>query len=78
MPPFRRRFIATASLSVGLAVYALPGANAPATQRTGPWLGETPPTPDAPARPFAPGFVSTGLFTRDLAASPDGKRSTSL
>lgn len=37
----------------------------------GPWLGQTPPVTGA--RLFAPGFVSTGLYTRDLAMTPDGK-----
>ena len=37
----------------------------------GPWLGQTPPGTEA--RLFAPGFVSTGLYTRDLAMTPDGK-----
>jgi hypothetical protein len=37
---------------------------------TGPWLGQTPPglTPEI----FAPGIVSTGLYTRDIAISKDG------
>jgi hypothetical protein len=38
--------------------------------RTGDWLGETPPG-DEPVI-FAPGFLSTGLYDRDLAATPDG------
>jgi hypothetical protein len=37
----------------------------------GPYLGQTPPG-DEP-RPFAPGIVSCGLFTRDIAWTPDGK-----
>jgi hypothetical protein len=37
---------------------------------TGPYLGQTPPgdTPEL----FAPGIVTTGLFTRDVAMTPDG------
>jgi hypothetical protein len=38
---------------------------------TGPYLGQTPPG-DEPAL-FAPGIVSTALFTRDIALTPDGK-----
>ncbi len=41
------------------------------TERNGPWLGETRPG-KAPVL-FAPGFVSTGLYERDLAVTPDGK-----
>lgn len=37
----------------------------------GPYLGQTPPG-DTPAL-FAPGVVSTGLYERDIALSPDGK-----
>jgi hypothetical protein len=38
---------------------------------SGPYLGET--MPDSTPRLFAPGIVSTGMFTRDMAISPDGK-----
>ncbi len=37
---------------------------------TGDYLGQTP--PGAEPQVFAPGIVSTGLFTRDLAMTPDG------
>lgn len=37
---------------------------------TGDYLGQTP--PGAEPEVFAPGIVSTGLFTRDLAMTPDG------
>jgi Tol biopolymer transport system component len=37
----------------------------------GPYLGQTP--PDTIPRLFAPGIVSTGMFTRDMAIAPDGK-----
>lgn len=40
------------------------------TDRTGPWLGQTP--PGAEPEVFAPGIVSTHLFTRDLTFTPDG------
>ena len=36
----------------------------------GPYLGQTPPGPEPVL--FAPGIVSTGLYERDLAATPDG------
>ena len=39
-------------------------------KRTGPYLGEIP--PDTTAKLFAPGFISTGLSTRDITISPDG------
>jgi len=37
---------------------------------SGPYLGQQP--PDTTAALFAPGIVSTGLFTRDIAITPDG------
>jgi Tol biopolymer transport system component len=39
-------------------------------KRIGAYLGETP--PDTVAKLFAPGLLSTGFHTRDLAISPDG------
>ena len=38
---------------------------------TGPYLGQT--LPDSIPRLFAPGVVSTGMFTRDITMTPDGK-----
>lgn len=38
---------------------------------TGEYLGQEP--PGAEPRLFAPGIVSTGLYTRDVAMTPDGK-----
>lgn len=38
---------------------------------SGPYLGQQP--PDTIPALFAPGVVSTGIFTRDMAISPDGK-----
>lgn len=38
---------------------------------SGPFLGQT--LPDSVPELFAPGVVSTGMFTRDVAISPDGK-----
>ncbi len=40
-------------------------------QLSGPYLGQG--IPDSIPQLFAPGVVSTGLFTRDMAISPDGK-----
>jgi hypothetical protein len=37
----------------------------------GPYLGQKPPGPEPEL--FAPGIVSTGMFTRDVAMTPDGK-----
>jgi len=37
----------------------------------GPYLGQT--VPDSLPLLFAPGIVSTGMFTRDVAITPDGK-----
>ncbi len=38
---------------------------------TGPYFGQKPPGDTAEV--FAPGLISTGLFSRDVAISPDGK-----
>jgi hypothetical protein len=38
---------------------------------SGPYLGQKP--PGTTAEVFAPGVVSTGMFTRDIAVTPDGK-----
>jgi len=38
---------------------------------SGPFLGQT--LPDSVPELFAPGVVTTGMFTRDVAISPDGK-----
>ena len=38
---------------------------------SGPYLGQ--PLPDSIPTLFAPGIVSTGMFTRDVAITPDGK-----
>lgn len=37
----------------------------------GPCLGQTPPG-DVP-EPFAPGIITTGMYTRDISMTPDGK-----
>jgi hypothetical protein len=46
-----------------------PGTGFPAL--SGPYLGQS--LPDTLPLLFAPGVVSTGMFTRDMAISPDGK-----
>ena len=38
---------------------------------SGPFLGQS--LPDSIPELFAPGVISTGMFTRDVAISPDGK-----
>ena len=40
-------------------------------QLSGPYLGQT--LPDSVPVLFAPGIISTGMFTRDMAITPDGK-----
>lgn len=44
--------------------------SSPAPEFSGPYLGQQP--PGAEARLFAPGIVNTGLYTRDLAMTPEG------
>jgi Tol biopolymer transport system component len=41
------------------------------SELNGPYLGQTPPGKDPEL--FAPGAISTGLYTRDVAMTPDGK-----
>jgi len=55
-------------LATALACAAAP--EEPAPRLTGDWLGQE--LPGDEAKLFAPGVVSTGMFTRDLAATPDG------
>jgi hypothetical protein len=56
-------------LSLGLTSCLAPGGDV--LQLTGPYLGQKLPgeTPEL----FAPGIVSTGMYTRDIAITPDGK-----
>ncbi len=58
-----------ASFVVMCATSCAPGDGGPPIL-TGPYLGQTPPgeTPQL----FAPGIVSTGMYTRDVAMTPDG------
>jgi hypothetical protein len=46
-------------------------SQAPFPVLSGPFLGQA--LPDSVPELFAPGVVSTGMFTRDVAISPDGK-----
>jgi Tol biopolymer transport system component len=69
---FRLAFLAFA---LGFLV-ACAGGGAESGERsfpelTGPYLGQTP--PGDTAERFAPGIVSSGLYTRDVAITPDGK-----
>ncbi len=59
----------TVSTFLLLAVWAGCGPN-PTPGPRGPYLGQTPPGDTAEL--FAPGWVSTGLYTRDVAMTPDG------
>jgi len=43
----------------------------PFTKLSGPYLGQA--LPDSIPELFAPGIINTGMFTRDMAVSPDGK-----
>jgi len=49
----------------------MPDSLSPSPKRSGPYLGNVP--PDSVPGLFAPGVVSTGMFTRDMAITPDGK-----
>jgi len=46
-------------------------AETPFPDLSGPFLGQS--LPDSVPELFAPGMVSTGMFTRDVAITPDGK-----
>jgi len=54
-----------------LAILVGVGAHAQSPASTGRYLGQAPPGMEA--RLFAPGVVNLGLYTRDLAVSPDGR-----
>ena len=66
-----RGVLGTLVLAAGLASWQAPGAPGGFADRTGPYLGETPPglTPEL----FATGLVSTGGFERDVAITPDSQ-----
>ncbi len=55
----------------GCAPQAEPEAKGEFPVLTGAYLGQTP--PGAVPELFAPGIVSTGMYTRDIAMTPDGK-----
>ena len=71
------RFVIVAALAAATAACGRGGpppageARSRFPQLSGPYLGQTPPgaEPDL----FAPGIVSTGLDTRDVAITPDGR-----
>ncbi|HXV74748.1 MAG TPA: hypothetical protein VD788_00390, partial [Candidatus Polarisedimenticolaceae bacterium] len=70
-PPGRREI----ALVLACAALASCGTGGPAVEPgpvrlTGDWLGQ--PAPGDRAARFAPGIVSTGMYTRDLSATPDG------
>jgi len=71
----RMRRIASTLLIAGLLVGTAcsPGSRLPTPGEppSGPYLGRTPPGEEAEV--FAPGVVSTGLYERDLAITPDGR-----
>jgi WD40-like Beta Propeller Repeat len=67
---FRRTVPALVAVWLSAACATGADAGGSVAGRRGPWLGEPP--PGAEPVVFAPGIVSTSLFTRDLAASPDG------
>lgn len=70
--PTRRLLAFPACLLLAAAVSgAGPAAPAPWPSPAGPYLGQAPPG-DEPAL-FAPGLLATGIFTRDVAMTPDGK-----
>lgn len=64
------RISGMALLATLLAACASPPGEPPLLELTGPWLGQTPPGDTAVL--FAPGIVSTGMYTRDMAVTPDG------
>jgi WD40-like Beta Propeller Repeat len=70
-----RRTVAPSTLLPVLLLSAVFGGCAPAAtdefpELTGAYLGQAPPRDSAEL--FAPGIVSTGMFTRDIAITPDG------
>lgn len=53
---------------IGLMIYSCSDVDL-APKRTGAYLGEEP--PDSLPRLFAPGFIASGFYTRDITISPD-------
>jgi len=64
-----RRVAVSFLLVVASACAEPPQSEAP--RLDGPYLGQTP--PGTTAEIFAPGIVSTGMYTRDVAMTPDGR-----
>jgi hypothetical protein len=58
------------SLAIAITACEKPDTAGDFPVLTGPYLGQTPPGDTAEL--FAPGIVSTGMYTRDVAMTPDG------
>ncbi len=56
---------------IAVTTSCAPSSELPPDRPTGPYLGQAP--PGSTPRIFAPGIVSTGMYTRDLAMTPDGR-----
>ena len=68
--PMPTRLIVTVAIALLLVASCAGPPATPEAPRTGDWLGESPPGDRATL--FAPGVVSTGRYTRDLAVTPVG------
>ena len=64
-------WLAVAAVVLSCQPQAQPERGADFPVLTGPYLGQRP--PGAEAELFAPGIVSTGMYTRDIAMTPDGR-----
>lgn len=64
----RYRWLAPLLITLLAAACATPSDDSPVLE--GPYLGQTPPGTEPQL--FAPGIVSTGMYTRDVAMTPDG------
>ncbi len=74
MKEFRRNTIAWLAITavvLGCQPQGQPEQGAEFPVLTGPYLGQQP--PGAEPVLFAPGIVSTGMYTRDVAMTPDGR-----
>ncbi len=56
---------------MGVAASCVPSSDLPQDLPDGPYLGQDP--PGSIPKVFGPDFVSTGMYTRDLAMTPDGR-----
>ena len=61
---------ATLFMAVAFALSCSPEDPSESAKTAGPYLGQTP--PGGSAEIFAPGVVTTGTYTRDVAMTPDG------